>query len=539
MGVGVIAGVLLIGGGLVAFMIHHATEHEYPLAYWLAWGCAVGGLLGLVAVLNPLRTSYVAWSSALGLILTGLFFAGKTDGEFSPGAWCGAAILAVNALLGLGLRLPATTLALGFSVVAIVMLVVGQHRRRRERSGYDAAYSAGAIVLVVAGLLATRSVKTPLEYVHDVAIPRRNAALAAAQERVASYAPQLEQAQRYRSQIDEQFADEDAAYLEMADRYIATASASHAQAETIVREISSAALPASTPVAELQAAVENTTQRATAAANDAQAALDALVHVQRLFEDLSEEWIKEYLWFEVDGYWTSEENENPSYNVCYYGERVSTRTQDGAREQIVSDAVDRTGQDALFGGDQANVDWKYFTVDDYNDLVNSGIVPAAPDSINSDEEASYYLCGQHPQGGQYGVLGEPPAVIEKAYGSLQREVSDEGASFVGDSRYGTWCVADANGTITPIAEEQTPPADAQWCWYQKPGDSTNYYWERRGSGTSVVWIRSHRRCVYCAPQAQWAGGALVPDAEMARVNSTDGSEVRGPLDQGGGPGTGK
>ena len=60
MGVAMIAGALVIGGGVVAFMIHHATENEYPLAYWLAWGCAVGGLLGFVAILHPLCTSYSA-----------------------------------------------------------------------------------------------------------------------------------------------------------------------------------------------------------------------------------------------------------------------------------------------------------------------------------------------------------------------------------------------------------------------------------------------------------------------------------------------
>lgn len=539
MGVALIAGALVVGGGMVAFMIYQATQHEYPLAYWLAWGCAVGGLLGFVAVLEPLRTSYLAWSSALGLILSGLFYAGKTDGEFLPGAWCGAAILAVNVLLGFGLGLPATTLALGLGVAAIGVLALGKQRQRRERSLYDAAYSAGMLALVVAGLFAIQSIKTPLEYVQDVAMPRRDAALAAAQERVASYAAQLTQAQSYRSQIDEQFVDDDAAYLEMADRYIATAGATHAQAEEIVREVSSAVLPASAPVADLQATVENNTQQAHAAANDARSALDQLGNVQRLFENLSEEWVKEYLWFEIDDYWASEEDEFPSSSVCYYGERVSTRTQNGAQEQIVSDGVDRGDQNVLFEGDQESVDWKYFTLADYNELVNSGIVPAAPNSVNSDEEAGYYLCGHDPQGGRYGALGEPPTVIEKAYGSLQREASDEGASFVGDYRYGTWCVAQLDGTVTPVGEDQPPPANAQWCWHQKPGDSTNYYWERQGIGAAVVWIPSHRRCVYCAPQAQWAGGALVPDADMARVNGTDGAGVRGPLDQGGGPGTGK
>lgn len=539
MDVGLIGSGMLLGGAVLAFLIHIAVEGEYPLAYWLAWGLAIGGLLAFVALLHPVRVSYLLWSSLLGVILCGLFFAGKVEDEWLPGAWCGAGILAVNALLGLGLALPTPVLALLYTVVAAGLMAAGYGLRRSQRALYDAATTSAAIALVVAGLVGLRMIRTPLEEISLVTLPELQQTYSMADQRVRSFEQRLAQAQQIRAQIDQQFADDDAAALEIVDRYIQTATERQQQARTLLDEVGPppASVVAYNP--EIDAEIVADTADAATAATEAQAALDQIGGVQQAFEELSREWVKEYLWFEVDGYWTSEESESAAYNVCYYGERLSTRTGDGAQEQLVSDELDRTGNDSFFGSDEQGLDWKYFTLDDYNELVNTGIVPAASSPITSDEQAGYYLCGDSPQNGQYGALGEPTVVIEKEYGSLQREVGDEGASFVGNYRYGTWCVPNASGGVTPLAEDQSPPPDAQWCWYQKPGDSTNYYWERRSQGGTFIWIRSHRRCVYCTPQGRWGGGELVPDREMARANGTDGSSVRGPLDQGGGPGTGK
>lgn len=535
-----IAAIMVVGGGLLAFAIYQRTEGEYPVVYWLAWGVAVGGLLVLVGYFNPLRANYLRWSSAFALVLTVLFLAGKVHDEFLPAAWIGVGILGSNLLLfTLGSFLPTQILAGSCGVVAIGLLALGYRLQMQGASLYDAAYSIAAIFAIVAGLLGTRAIQTPLENLNMVVIPRLNEAVNTAQLRVERYQTGLTQAQQYRAQIDQQFGDDDAAYLEMTDRYIATAVNSYTEAEKILQQIHDPQPYVSEYDPELTRWIDARTERAKMAATQAQMALDQLGGVQKLFEQLSEEWIKAYLWFEVDGYWTSEENESPSYNVCYYGERFSLRTGDGTQETIVSDEVEQTGNHPGFGSDQRNVHWKYFTVADYNDLVNAGVVAADGQTINSDEEAGYYLCGQSPQSGQYGALGEPPIVIEKEYGSLTREANDEGGSFVGNYRYGAWCVIQSNGSPKWIPEDQPPPQDAQWCWYQQPGGSTNYYWERRPQGSTYIWIRSHRRCIYCTPQASWGGGELVPDAEMARVNGTERSSIRGPTDQGGGPGTGK
>lgn len=524
---------MFLGGGLLAIVINYLTENEYPLVYWLSWGLMIGGLLAWVAVLQPVRSSYLFWSTLLGLILMGLFLAGKSDDEWLPGAWCGVGIVAVNLLLLVGLALPAPAIALICGIFALGLLVLGNELRQRPGVFYDAAYSAAAILAIVAGLFGARAIRTPLEQINLVALPELSSAYQAAQSRVRNFPARLTQAQQIRAQIDQEF--DDAASLEIVDRYIQTATERNSQAQTLLQQVG---VPQSSttvyrPGIETEIGVR--TEQARTAVSESQAAFDQLDGVQQAFEDLSQEWIREYLWFEVDGYWTSEDSESPAYNVCYYGERLSTRSQDNTQEQIVSDGESSD----LFGSDQQGRDWKYFTVDDYNELVNSGIVPAASSGISSPEDVGYYLCGNSPQMGEYGALGEPTVVIEKEYGSLRRELGDEAASFVGNYRYGTWCVPNAGGGVTPLDEEQAPPADAQWCWYQKPGDSTNYYWERRGQSGSWIWIRSHRRCVYCTPQARWGGGELVADREMARANGTDGTTVRGPLDQGGGPGTGK
>lgn len=528
----------IIGGGL-AWLIWTQTEHEYSLSYWLSWSVAMGGLLVLAGALHPLHSRYLVWSTLLGLILTVLFLAGRVEDEFLPPAWLGAGILLANGLLLLlGGLFPTPVIGGILAVLAGGLLSFGWWLRRGERSGYDAAFSAAGIFAVVALMAGAQLIKTPLEYLNLVEIPRRNTAFEVATSRSAAFEIALQQAREYRAQIDRDF-DSDAAYLDMVDQRIREAEQEHATAAELLAIIGAAEPPTRSYSADLQRRVRAQTEQSNTAAQAAQAALDRIGSVRQLYEQLAQEWTKEYLWFEVDGYWTSEENENPSYNVCYYGERVSTRVGDTVDEQIVSDVADRTGQDALFSSDVQGQDWKYFTVDDYNDLVNGGVVPAAPGAISSAEAAGAYLCGDTPQSGRFGALGEPPVVIEKEYGSLVREVGDEGASFVGNYRYGTWCTVGPDGQTVPIPEEQQPPADAQWCWYQKPGDSTNYYWERKGGPGSYIWIRSHRRCVYCTPQANWGGGELVPDNTLARTNGTDGSSIRGPLDQGGGPGTGK
>jgi|GEM_PF-4784644 len=535
-----VAAAMIIGGGTLTAIIYYYTEDEYPLTYWLAWGITIGGLLVLIAGLSPQRMRYIGWSTGLGVLLSGLFLVGKVDDEFLPPAWIGLSIIVTNVLLlVLGAILPTNLLAGLFGVGTAILGYVGATLRRREAYGYDAAYCGAAICAVVALMGSTHLFKTPLEYTNEVTIARLNETIQAAQERTEAYTAQLNQAQTYREQIDREFGDDDAAYLDMADQYIETAAQRFQPAQAALQQ---AGAPEDLAVAhspELEARLATKTAQAELAATEAQAALDQLGGVQQLFESLSTEWIKEYLWFEVDGYWTSEENESPSYNVCYFGERVSTRNGDGTTETLVSDEADRTGSESFFSSDNQGVDWKYFTVADYNELVNTGVVPAASNTISNDEDAGNYLCGRNPQGGQYGALGEPPVVIEKAYGSLTREVGDEGASFVGDERYGTWCVPQPNGPPQPIPSEQTPPANAQWCWYQKPGASTGYYWERQRSGGSFIWLQSHRRCTYCSSQPAWGGGDLVPDGELARVNGTDGSSTRGPADQGGGPGAGK
>lgn len=534
-----IAFLMVITGGGLAWWIWNQTEHEYPLLYWLSWGIAIGGLLVLAGALHPLHARYLVWSSLLGLLLTLLFLAGRVEDEYLPPAWIGAGILLTNGLLVLlGSLLPTPGIGGILAVLAGGLLSLGWWLRRLERWGYDGAYSAAGIFAVVALMAGAQLVKSPLEYLNLVDIPRRNAALEVARSRSGAFEVAMQQANEYRAQIERNF-DDDAAYLDMVDQRVREAEQEHATAEELLAAVGVAEPPVRSYNAELQRRVRAQTEQSNNAAQSAQSALDRIGGVQQLYEQLATEWTKEYLWFEVDGYWTSEENESPSYNVCYYGERVSTRVGNAVDEQIISDASDSTEQQGFFTSDVEGLDWKYFTVDDYNDLVNGGVVPAAPDAIESAADAGAYLCGDAPQGGSFGALGEPPVVIEKEYGSLVRDVGDEGASFVGNYRYGTWCTVGTDAQTVPIPEEQQPPADAQWCWYQKPGDSTNYYWERQGSPGGYIWIRSHRRCVYCTPQAAWSGGELVPDSTLARTNGTDGSSTRGPLDQGGGPGTGK
>ncbi len=535
-----VATVMLLAGSLIVVLSRRADGDDRPMVYWLAWGMVVGGLLVLTSRFNPLRETYVGWSTALAVILTVLFLAGKVNNRFLPAAWCGVGILAANVLLvALGRWLPTNMLGLGFAVFSVGLLLLGYRLRTAGNPYYDAAYSTAAMSLVLGALLSTHTIRTPLEHLNEVAIPHLNQAFTAAQTRLTSYDRAIDQARQYRAQIDTQFGAEEAANLEIADRYIETATTHHSKAQQLVHQLGAPEQHVAAYDTATATRIQERTEQAKQAAETAQLSLDQLDGVRKHFENLSQEWIKEYLWFEVDGFWTSEENESPSYDVCYYGERFSVRAEDDVREEIVSDEADRTGSSSLFDSDRQGVDWKYFTVEDYNELVNTGLVPASSSTIFSDTEAGYYLCGTSPQTGQYGALGEPVVVIEKGYGSLRREIGDEGASFVGDERYGTWCTVGSDGQTTPVPEGQEPPVDAKWCWYQKPGDATDRYWERRLHGNTVMWVSSHRRCVYCAPQTRWAGPELVPDSEMARANGTDGSTTRGPLDQGGGPGTGK
>lgn len=533
-----IAVVLIIGGGLLAYIIYNRTEGEYPFTYWLSWAAAAGGLLVLIGASRPLRSPYLIWSSVLGMGLATTFLIGKTEDEYHPVAWAGMSILIANLVVVIaGAVLGSSMLASVLALVGAALFIAGFWLRGQERALYDAAYTGSGIVLVSALVMGTGLARTPLEHLNEVEISRFNDVLASANSNIAAYDEALRQAQQYRSRIGTEFANADAAYVAMTDEMFAAAAKHHAKAIELLEVAGQPVAPVAAYDAAFERQVVERTAQAERANSEARQALQRLGGVQQLFETLSEEWIKEYLWFEVDGYWTSEENDFASYNVCYYGERVSTRTNGDVLETIVSDPQDRGSGSS--SSDVAGVDWKYFTVEDYRTFVNEGLVLAADREITTDEAAGIYLCGPNPQGGQYGALGEPPVVIEKGYGSLRRQVGDEGASFVGDTRYGSWCTVQADGTVAPVPQDQQPPADAQWCWYQKPGDSTAYYWERRGSPGSYIWIRSHRRCLYCTPQSTWGGLDLVPDRVMAQTNRTEGSSIRGPADQGGGPGSGK
>lgn len=357
---------------------------------------------------------------------------------------------------------------------------------------------------------------------------------------VQAYEGALADAERLRAAIAEELGAEAAGPLVTVDERVAQAKGGFAEAQRLLAQIGPIPTAPVEPTPALEAQLDAQIATARQAVLAGETYLADFRSIQQMFEQLAEEWVRELLWFEVDGYWVSEEDEFAAYNVCYYGERLSRRSADGQlSEAIISDEQDRGGGGSWFGSDQRGVDWKYFTVDDYIELVNSGIVARAPGTISSDEQAGAYLCGPSPQSGQYGALGEPTVTIEKGYGSMRAELSDEGSSFVGDERYGQWCVENPDGTVRPIPAGEQPPADAQWCWYQQPGGSTGYYYERRPSGSSFIYIQSHRRCIYCAPNSAWSGGEYVPDRVMAATNQTDGAGLRGPADQGGGPGSGK
>ncbi len=377
-----------------------------------------------------------------------------------------------------------------------------------------------AVVGVVAVLFPRES---DLEQLNEE-VRALNQALTTAQTQMAAYAAAEADAAKWRASYATE-SDEDPTIMGVVDGHITTAR----QYATTAREnLARAGNPrgeyAEYSEAEHQAA-KSAREAAGVAVTNARIGVAELQAVPRLADDVLTTYVRTFIWFEIDSWWTSEAAEYPSGEACYYGEVVSVVNPDGSiKETIVDDG---------------NVEsWKTFATEDYDELVRQGIVPPMQDPSPDREDVGRYLCGDSPQSGAYGALGEPEVTLVKERGQLAFSQEDENA-LVGNYQYGAWCVPSPQGTpqALPEPEDEQVPANAEWCWHMPQGDDPRYYYQGYYNNGIWAYSRGPRRCYDCSAQA-WTGGTLVPSAQMAQATGADVPNTR-PGVQDGGPGTGK
>lgn len=529
----------VIGSGSIYMVFESTDRGEYPPAWWIGWGILTAAGLAAISNFTHLRMPYIQVSSGVAIVFFIIGWLFKDDGEALPPAWMAVGVWISNGFLLLaGDTLSTPMLAGAMGVLGLGAWAAGQQMRNSERNFYDTGYSVSMVLFATAGLLLLHAIRSPLENLNEVVIPKYNEARATAAEMVQNFGSARTDAQAYHDRIVTDFAEEDPAFVAMADSYFTEA---EPYITTAQRELEKA--PRDTyPLQEkfnknLETEIVNATQHAEQARLNAQLAIEKISGIGKLWADLETEYVQTYLWFEIADWWQSEAYDLATSKACYYGLSVTTIDTNGqVNEVIISDEADKPNPQTDWDSEGTN--WRVFTVNDYADLVNRGIIPPMDKQNPSVQDVGYYLCGADPLNNQFGVLGEPTVQLIKERGSLHMFQEDED-SFVGNYDYGAWCVADASGKFTEIPEDQVPPENAEWCWYQPQGQNTGYYHRRSWNGSSYIYIQGSRRCWYCQPQGSWSGETLVPDRRMAEVNQTDASGLRRPADVGGGPGAGK
>ena len=382
--------------------------------------------------------------------------------------------------------------------------------------------AALAVIAVVVAVIATRP--SDLERLNDD-VKSLNQELTRAQEELSTFQAAETEALSWRTTYAGESGD-DPTVMGIVDGHLTTAQQNVATARDSLAKAGSPRPEYAEYSAAEHDAVKAARDMARDAASKARIGVEELRAVPEMADDVLSTYVRTLLWFEVDSWWNSEADEYASGVACYYGELVSTVNPDGSVKETIVD--DGRGQS-----------WKAFSVQDYEELVRQGIVPAMDDTNPTRGEVGRYLCGESPQAGRYGVLGEPEVTLVKERGALAMSREDEDA-MVGNYQYGTWCVPAANGTPEPLpepAEGEQPPENADWCWHMPPGEDSRYYYH--GAYTNGAWLytRGPRRCYYCDAQS-WSGSPLVPSAQMAQATGADVPNVRGAA-QDGGPGTGK
>jgi hypothetical protein len=535
----------VVVGIALAWLTYDASEYEYPFTWWLGWALAAMGVLLVVAIYNPLRGPYLIISSiiAAGFLVT--FIVGPIEDEYLPSAWIAVGVLVSNVVIFVVKDVSSldwlALLVLGG--ISFVGLLMGSRAREADEYFYDAWYCVSYMCAFAAILLISHSVRTPLQYVNEVAIPLHAETSAEMDENILAYPEAVKQASQCRDTIGEEFVEDGTAYLDMAQAFFPSASTHFEKADANSRQVNDY-IQQTEWSEEVQAQIEGETAIAKEAVAESRAALDDLGKVCDLYRTLGEEWVRDFLWFEVDSYWPSEASDS-NYKACYYGEYFTLfDAYRNLTETIVSDEAEfpvEKQETGMFGApDSQGRNWKIFTVDDYMYLVNEGIIPPMNIASPTETDVGYYLCGESPQENKFGILGEPPVRLAKERGTIKVEQEDEDL-FVGNYDYGTYCVADANGKWQEISEDVEPPADAEWCVYQPEGESTGYHYYRHYNPDNTwIYIRGPLRCHYCA-SSSWpsGGGTVVPHTRMAEFNQTDVSTLRRPSDIGGGPGAGK
>ncbi len=537
----ILAGVLIVLGLILTWSTWEITEdyEEYPAGWWIGWGVMTAGGLLAIAHFTQLRGPYLTWSSWIALFFALSFLFGKTDDEYSPAGWCALGVWISNAVVYLGgLFLSTTILAFLLALVGAVLWFVGRYLHSADEYYYDFAMLTGIVMLATAGMLYTHAIRTPLEHLNEVLVPELNTLIQEAESKVSTYDSAFAQATSCQTLIVQEFSDETNAYAVLAEENIQNSKADLNSAnDELVSAGGNEGVFAEYEPAKADE-IHERTLRARAAIASAQSALDFLNQVCRDSQELAEEWRRTITWVEIAAFWPNESSYT-NFPACYYGELYTVVHHDDTYEEILIDDENiRTGEECSAFGcpDRRDTNWKVFLIEDYTQMVNDGLIPPMDKSNPSDQELAEYLCGADPANGVYGVI-EPGFTIVKEYGVLRAESEDGENLFVGNYRYGAWCYTDASGNLQSVGEEETPPTDTEleWCWHQQPGGSTHYYW-RYHNGR---YFAGPRRCVYCTPQDNWSGGALVRDSEMSTVNGTDQSIYRTPADVGGGPGAGK
>lgn len=533
--IGIVAFVI---GCLAIWIAWEGTDYgEYPFSWWFGWGLCGIGVLIFTAALAQSRSTYLLISSIIGIVCCCAFLLGKSEDEYLPIAWLGLGTIVSNVLVFfVGNVLPTQTLALIASAIAVIGWIAGLAARNAENGHYDTLMMGGSIFCAVAIILFSHTIRTPLEKINEVLIPEFNTTLDQGNGRSSNYQNALNQAKACESQIATESADETAtANLAVANELFAKSAAHRAQAQTYQEQAGTTAKALTEWTSASETQILARTQAAQQFSTESEYALTYLMEVCNAYREIASEWRRTILWTEVADYWVSEAYDLPSYKACYYGELFTTVSHDKqVTETLIAEEQARTGSTSIFESDSQGTDWKVFTMDDYVWLVNHGLIPPMANTQPSENDLAFYLCG-NPDVSSTGIITEGLTIVKES-GVLKIESEDEEDLFVGNYEYGTWCQVDAQGNVqSTIPEDQAAPESAAWCWHQPKGRSTYYYW-RIYNG---AYVQGPRRCVYCTPQSSWSGSEVVTDAQMARTNGTDKTSVRGPIDVGGGPGTGK
>lgn len=399
----------------------------------------------------------------------------------------------------------------------------------RTRSRWFKAVTLTVLLFVSLVLTGCNLFKSDLEILNED-VKDLNSVIVETQSKINGFSGAESEAQKFRATIEDS-SDGDIAILDIADSHLKSANTHYQNAQQLLSQAGTERAAYQKHTKAVEQEVDTARDKAKQASAEIQYAYDDLESVRQLMDEVDVEYIRTFIWFEMGDYWKSEMSEFSSGDACYYGEVYSTVDING---NVTETIVDEGG--GLFGGDEKNKNWKTFSVEDYEYFVAQGIVQPMENSDPNREEVGKYLCGEKPQDGRYGALGEPEVTLVKERGALQLSQEDEDA-MVGNERYGAWCSPDGSGQYNNIPEGDPVPQNAEWCWHMPENGDTRFYYIGFWNGSTWGYTQGPRRCYDCTSQS-WSGNTLVPASQFSQATGLDAPSTRNPVNDGG-PGSGK